>query len=102
MHAQTYSHHPLSAAAALAVQRYIDERDLVHRAATAGHALGERLSELASEESDGSRLIGDVRGIGMLWGVEFVADRATKEPFPRDRKLAETIVSAARDNGLVL
>jgi adenosylmethionine-8-amino-7-oxononanoate aminotransferase len=102
LHAQTYSHHPLSAAAALAVQRYIDERDLVQRAATAGPRLGKRLAALAAEDSDGSHLIGDVRGIGMLWGVEFVADRATKEPFPRKRKLAEAIVSSARDNGLVL
>ncbi len=102
MHAQTYSHHPVSAAAALAVQRYIDERDLVRRAETVGRRLGERLVRLSESTSPGAGLIGNVRGVGMLWAIEFVADRTTKEPFPRDRKLAEGVVATARDNGLVV
>ncbi|HEY1429838.1 MAG TPA: aminotransferase class III-fold pyridoxal phosphate-dependent enzyme, partial [Candidatus Tumulicola sp.] len=102
MHAQTYSHHPLSAAAALAVQRYIDRHDLVRRAASVGERLGERLSELANSGAPGAGLIGDVRGAGMLWAIEFVADRISKQPFARRDKVAETVVSIARDNGLVL
>src|SRR5579872_46537 len=102
MHAQTYSHNPLACAAALAVQQYIAEHDLVARAAQNGDYLGNALRSLTDEPGSGAELIGDVRGTGMLWAVEFVADRATKAPFPRERKVAETIVDKARDRGLVL
>ncbi|HEY1655855.1 MAG TPA: aspartate aminotransferase family protein [Candidatus Tumulicola sp.] len=102
MHAQTYSHNPLAAAAGLAVQRYIEEHDLVRRAASVGEHLGARLAALAREDSPGAQLIGDVRGLGMLWAIELVADRETKQPFARKRKLGETVVSRARENGLVL
>lgn len=96
MHAQTYSHNPLAAAAGLAVQRYIERHNLVPRAAARGEDLGNALRQIDNE------LIGDVRGIGMLWAVELVADRETKRPFPRDLKVAETLVQAAKDRGLVL
>ena len=103
MHAQTYSHNPLAAAAGLAVQRYIERHHLVERAARVGEQLGSALRELASEGSDsGTDLIGDVRGIGMLWAVELVADRETKRPFARELKLAEALVANARERGLVL
>lgn len=102
MHAQTYSHNPLAAAAGLAVQRYLDEHDLVRRAASVGAMLGERLKALAAGDSPGAALIGDVRGVGMLWSVELVADRQTKRAFARKEKLAEHVVAAARDRGLVL
>ena len=46
--------------------------------------------------------MGDVRGLGMLIGVELVADRDTKEPFPRQDRVTERIVAAARDAGLLL
>jgi adenosylmethionine-8-amino-7-oxononanoate aminotransferase len=96
MHAQTYSHNPLAAAAALAVQRYIEHHDLVERAARTGAMLGDALKRIDHD------LIGDVRGIGMLWAVEFVADRETKRPFARNLKMAETLVQCAKDRGLVL
>jgi adenosylmethionine-8-amino-7-oxononanoate aminotransferase len=96
MHAQTYSHNPLAAAAGLAVQRYIERHGLVGRAARAGEQLGAALKRIDHE------LVGDVRGIGMLWAVEFVADRETKQPFARELKLAETLVQCAKDRGLVV
>ncbi|HZZ65576.1 MAG TPA: aminotransferase class III-fold pyridoxal phosphate-dependent enzyme, partial [Candidatus Baltobacteraceae bacterium] len=96
MHAQTYSHNPLACAAGLAVQRYIEQHDLVERAARVGAELGETLRSIESD------LIGDVRGIGMLWAVEFVADRESKRPFPRELKLAETLVEKAKQRGLVV
>ncbi len=96
MHAQTYSHNPLAAAAGLAVQRYIDRHRLVERAARIGAELGAALKQLDHE------LIGDVRGMGMLWAVEFVADRETKQPLPRVLKVAETLVQCAKQRGLVL
>jgi len=96
MHAQTYSHNALGAAAALAVQRYIDRHGLIERAAQAGPQVGAALRQIDAD------LIGDVRGTGMLWAVEFVADRETKRPFPRELKMAETLVECAKERGLVL
>jgi len=101
VHAQTYSHHALGSAAALATLRYIDEHDLIARAATLGEYL---LRTLKALQDGGPRaeIVGDVRGIGMLAAVELVADRAGKRPFPRERKVAERLVAHARAHGLVL
>ena len=100
-HAQTYSHHPLAASAAVATLRYIERHALVHRAAVMGAKLQESL-RLAVAHGDGAALVGDVRGIGMLAAVELVQDVATKKPFPREVKAAETLLDCALENGLVL
>ena len=101
MHAQTYSHHPVAAAAGLATLRYIDEHALVARAALVGTILQSRLAALATD-GEGAELVGDVRGIGMLAGVELVADRATNQPFPRELKVVERLVDAGLARGIVL
>jgi adenosylmethionine-8-amino-7-oxononanoate aminotransferase len=101
VHAQTYSHHAVAAAAALATLHYIREHGLVGRAAGLGPMLLEQLGTLATS-GDGASLVGDVRGIGLLAGVELVADRAAKTPFPRERKVAERLVDAGLRNGVVL
>jgi 2,2-dialkylglycine decarboxylase (pyruvate) len=67
---------PLPAAAALAVLDVVAEEDLADRSAQRGERLGARLRELAGRHD----LIGDVRGMGLLWGVELVEDRETKAP----------------------
>jgi adenosylmethionine-8-amino-7-oxononanoate aminotransferase len=100
-HAQTYSHNPLGAAAALATMRYLDKHSLVERAARMGPALLSKLRE-AVEDSGGAQLVGDVRGIGMLAAVELVADRESKRPFGRALKVAERLVDAALARGLVV
>jgi len=94
----TYSGHPISCAAAVAVQNYVKQHDLVARGALIGEYLKNALLELAQQEP----LIGEVRGKGMMLGVEFVQDRATHQPFPRTTKLVGTIVSTALRHGLVL
>jgi len=101
MHAQTYSHHPVACAAGLATLSFLDKHDLVRRAATNGKVLQERLQSLLHEGA-GAHLVGDVRGIGMLAGVEFVADRETKAPFARSVKMVERLIDAALQRGLVL
>jgi len=101
VHAQTYSHHALSSAAALAVLRYIERHELVQRARDVGASLQSSLRELQNDAAS-EGVVGDVRGIGMLAAVEFVEDRASKRPFPRERKFVERIIARARDNGLVL
>ena len=47
-------------------------------------------------------VVGDIRGKGLLAGIEFVKDRKTKEPFPRSEKFAERLTAKALQNGLVL
>ncbi len=97
MHAQTYSHHPVACAAGLAAVRYLKEHKLVERCAEIGRELQRRLAALR-------RLpyVGDVRGRGLLAGVEFVEDKATRAPFPRAAKFAETFTEAAQVEGLII
>ncbi len=97
MHAQTYSHHAVTCAAAVAALDHLAAHDLVARCREIGSYFQEKLQELRDLP-----LVGDVRGKGLLSGVEFVADRATRAPIPRARKLAERFTQRARDNGLIV
>jgi 2,2-dialkylglycine decarboxylase (pyruvate) len=76
MYYTSHQSDPLPAAAALAVLDIVEEEDLAARSAQRGERLGAHLRELARRHE----LIGDVRGMGLLWGVELVEDRATKAP----------------------
>jgi adenosylmethionine-8-amino-7-oxononanoate aminotransferase len=96
-HAQTFSHSPVICAAGLAAVRHIKKHGLVQRSADMGGVLHRKLKTLSALES-----IGDVRGLGLLAGIEFVADKSSKAPFPRSLKFAEKFVSAALDAGLVV
>ena len=96
-HAQTFSHTPAMCAAGLATVRYLKQHDLVARAAAMGEVLHARLAPLMALEG-----VGHVRGIGLLAGIELVADKATKAPFARRLKVAETLVACALEAGLVL
>jgi len=97
MHAQTFSHHPVACAAGLAAVRYLKRHGLVERCARMGRVLHERLAPLA-----GLPHVGDVRGRGLLAGIEFVEDKATRAPFPRAARFAETFADAALDAGLTV
>jgi adenosylmethionine-8-amino-7-oxononanoate aminotransferase len=93
----TYSGHPVSCAAGLAVLRYIREHDLVTRARNEGERFIERMRGLARHET-----VGDVRGKGLLVGVELVADTTTKRPFPAETGFARRVVRYAWERGMVL
>jgi adenosylmethionine-8-amino-7-oxononanoate aminotransferase len=97
MHAQTFSHHAVLCAAGLATLRYLREHALVERARTMGALLHERLAALMDLPH-----VGDVRGRGMLAGIEFVKDRDTRAPFPRRAHVAESFTEAAQRAGLVV
>ena len=97
LHAQTFSHHAVTCAAAVATLDYIDERNLIERCRMMGTVLHHRLQAL--RELPG---VGDVRGKGLLAGVEFVADTTTRAPFPRSLKFAERFVRTAQEEGLVV
>jgi adenosylmethionine-8-amino-7-oxononanoate aminotransferase len=93
----TYSGHPVSAAAGLAVLRYLKAHDLVANAARIGRLLRERLETLRRFP-----IVGDVRGLGLFLGVEFVADQATKRPFPPGAGITGRIVEAALQERVVV
>ncbi len=94
-HGTTFGGNPVSCAAGLAVLEEIRERDLVSNAAVRGAELSAGLREIAA----GDARIGDVRGPGLMIGVEFVADRDTREP---DGATCETVIQRCADEGLLV
>lgn len=76
-HGQTYQAHPLACRAALEVQRIIQEDDLINNVRAQGKLLGRLLQEKLSTHPH----VGDIRGQGLFWGIEFVKDKATGSPF---------------------
>jgi adenosylmethionine-8-amino-7-oxononanoate aminotransferase len=98
VHGFTWSHNGLGAAAAHAVLRRLRDGALVEASRTQGERL---LKELATALA-GSPVVGDVRGVGLMIGVELVADRETKRPFARSEQTTERVLAAARENGLLL
>lgn len=97
-HGFTYSHHIVGAAAGSAVIQRIDQLGLVERARKMEPVLAEALRYA----TDGHPHVGDVRGLGLLWAVELVADPETKEPFPSTERVAPRLAGLARDAGLVV
>lgn len=81
-HASTFGGNPVSAAAALAVIDFMEKENLCERAAHLGSKVIKRLRE--AMESDEAPLIGDVRGKGLMIGVELVKDRKTKKPAEKE------------------
>jgi hypothetical protein len=80
------------------VLRILESERLVEASAVKG----ERLLALIGERLGGHANVGEVRGRGLLVGVELVADRATRRPFPRAARLIEGVMAHARDAGLLL
>jgi adenosylmethionine-8-amino-7-oxononanoate aminotransferase len=98
VHGFTYSHSPVGGAVAGEVLRIIESENLVE----ASRTKGERLLSLVRARLGDHPNVGDVRGRGLLVGVEFVADRETRRPVPRAAKLTETIIRHAREAGLLV
>jgi adenosylmethionine-8-amino-7-oxononanoate aminotransferase len=101
VHGFTYNAHAVSAAAGRAVLKLICERRLVEAADDSGsgparHLKGalQRLLELSC--------VGDVRGMGLMWGVEFVKDRPTKAPFPADDHFAAHVARNCMERGVLV
>lgn len=94
----TYCAHPLSCAVGEAVLDVLEDDGLVEAARVRGQRVGAALTDLAARHA----IVGDVRGRGLLWAVELVRDRATREPFAPGLRVAERIGQAARRNGLIL
>ena len=95
-HGHTYLAHPLACAAALEVQRVIEDEQLLDRVKTLGAHLERRLTERFGNH----RHVGDIRGRGLFQAIELVADRATRTPFDPALKLNQRIKAIAFEGGL--
>jgi adenosylmethionine-8-amino-7-oxononanoate aminotransferase len=98
VHGFTYSHHAVGAAVAGEVLRILEDEHLVEASAAAG----ERLTGLLHDRLDGHPNVGEIRGRGLLLGVELVADRESRASFARSEGVTERVLRAARDGGLLL
>lgn len=98
MHAQTYLQSPLLASCGLAVLDYYEKENLLQKCAQQGTYLHEQLKK----ELMPLPAVGFITGLGLLAGVEFVENKATKQAFPRAEKRAEKLIQSAMDHGLIL
>ena len=96
MHGFTYQAHPISTAAGNAVFDYLESQKLFERVIPAGKNLRDALSPLQAHPH-----VGDIRGLGLLLGVEFVKDKVTREPFPKSDNIAEQIRQACLEESVL-
>jgi adenosylmethionine-8-amino-7-oxononanoate aminotransferase len=102
LHGFTYNAHPISVSAGRAVLGYLQRHRLVEAAdselsGSAAFLLRSKLDSLREVKS-----VGDVRGIGLLWGVEFVADKKSKQPYPAEKNFSGRVGMAAATRGLLV
>jgi adenosylmethionine-8-amino-7-oxononanoate aminotransferase len=102
LHGFTYNSHPISLAAGRAVLRFVQTRNLVQAADTERPGSTAAMLRPALESLGEAKAVGDVRGIGLLWAVEFVADKATKQPFAAQLNFAGQVAQAAVKRGLLV
>jgi adenosylmethionine-8-amino-7-oxononanoate aminotransferase len=86
-HLYTFSAHPIACAVGAEVMRIVEEENMIARAAQMGKYLEASLLELMDLP-----MIGDIRGKGMLWAIEFVKDKNTKEPFPKEKNVKMDVI----------
>jgi adenosylmethionine-8-amino-7-oxononanoate aminotransferase len=98
MHGHTYQAHPVACAGALEVQRIIAEQDLVANV----HARGAQLEQALTERLGNHANVGDIRGRGLFWAVEFVTDRARRQVFDPALHLNERVKQAALAEGVAI
>jgi len=96
-HGFTYANGVMGAAVGLAVLRYLQAHDLIAASARMGEDLLHKLASLRELPA-----VGDVRGLGLMAGVELVADKASKHPFPRSQRIAERVQAAAMARGMIV
>ena len=97
-HSHTYMGHPLACAAALSVQRILHRDGLLANVATQGAYLARRLNERFGNHP----YVGDIRGRGLFYGIELVADRVSKDPFDPQLRLHARVKGEAMARGLMV
>jgi adenosylmethionine-8-amino-7-oxononanoate aminotransferase len=96
-HGHTYGSHPVSCAVGLAVLDYVEKHKLVERSANLGKYFHEELNELYDHPT-----VGDIRGMGIFSGIEFVKDKATKKPFQASVAYHRRVLEYCFDKGLLV
>ena len=102
LHGFTYNAHPISLAAGRAVLRYLQRLNLVHAADSVAEGTIATKLERSLLGLMELRAVGEVRGIGLLRGVEFVSDRQSKRPFDPQLNFAGRVTAAALKRGLLV
>lgn len=97
-HGQTFQAHALSCAAALAVQKVVKRDNLFKRSAL----MGNRLGLLLHQYFDDAIHVGDIRGRGLFWALEFVQDRASKKSFNARLKFGYRVQARALSQGVAI
>jgi adenosylmethionine-8-amino-7-oxononanoate aminotransferase len=95
-HGFTYQAHPVCTAGGNAVLDYLEERELFERVGPISRTLRADLEPLREHPN-----VGDIRGMGLLIGIEFVKDKASREPFPPSQNIAERIRQAALEENVL-
>lgn len=98
MSGHTLSANPQSCAISLAVLEYLEKHRIIAEVESKGIYLRNKLEKLKNRYS----FIGDVRGKGLLLGLEFVQDQASKRPFPRKLQVTKSLISIAQNNSLLI
>ena len=96
-HGFTYGGHPVACAVALETLAIYEERDIVGHVRSVSPTLIDGLKALASH-----KLVGDARGVGLIAGVELMADKATRTPFPPEAKIGVLVQNACEEEGLIV
>ena len=97
IHGHTFSHHPVCAAAALAVLDILEGENLIPRVKAMEPLIVEALETLR-----GHPHVADIRGKGFMWGIEFVKGPSTLEPFPREVRFTERLFEALYERGILV
>jgi adenosylmethionine-8-amino-7-oxononanoate aminotransferase len=95
-HGHTFQAHPTACAAALAVQRIIKRDNILDNVKAMGQCLESELRRQLAHLP----YVGDIRGRGLFWAVEFILNTKTKRPFPRQHNFSNRIVEVAAELGL--
>jgi adenosylmethionine-8-amino-7-oxononanoate aminotransferase len=96
-HGHSYTANPLGCAAALATLSIFETQNVLGHVAFLSGIMTEELTKL-----EGRRCIGDIRQKGLMVGIEIIADRETKEPFPPEKKVGQRVVRRVREKGIIL
>ena len=96
-HGHTYGSHPVACAVGAAVLDYVVKHNLIQRSADLGEYLHERLRELYEHPT-----VGDVRGMGIFAGVEFVKEKDSKKPFPAEIGFSRRVLERCIENSLLV
>jgi adenosylmethionine-8-amino-7-oxononanoate aminotransferase len=98
MHGHTYNGNPISAAAVVAVMKYMKERQVVENVRAVEPVFAEGLRKIETENP----IVGQTRGKGFMWGVELVQDKKTKAPFDKKAAAANVATKECIEQGLIV